>query len=321
MFTFVFLLSLLSQTSQSLQPPNCGCEDKPQVNVLAVVNGIKITKQDLSIDTKTQVTFAQDQVIAARSVALTGLMSDMLLEAEAKRRGLTTAKLVELEISEKIIKPTDDEARAFYQRKRLTKDYKSVKNEIMTQLKNERQLARAAQFINSLRAGAQITISEQPVTPPTTEADLERVFATVNGVNITSRHIEESLLPLIFRVQQQVYALRKQDVDIRINDMLLEQEAKRLGTTPQTLIDQNVRTRIMVATEEQARAFYKENRATFPRDFEDHRSQIMQLLLAQELRKQVQAYAEKLRQGAAVQMYLTPPQPPNLRQLCCNPVD
>ncbi len=55
-------------------------------------------------------------------------------------------------------------------------------------------------------SAAQVIVSDQPVTPPRTEADLSRVFATVNGVNITSRDIEQSLLPLIFQVQQQVYA-------------------------------------------------------------------------------------------------------------------
>lgn len=159
------------------------------------------------------------------------------------------------------------------------------------------------------------------MTPPSTEADLERVFATVNGLKITSRAIEESLLPLIYRVQQQVYALRKRDLDLQINDLLLDQEAKRLGITPRALIDQNVRTRLSIFTEEQARAFHKENKASLPGDFDDHRLQILQLMSAQDLREQALAYAEQLRKGAAVQLYLTEPESPNLRRLCCNPLD
>ena len=127
------------------------------------------------------------------------------------------------------------------------------------------------------------------------------------------------MLPLIFNVQKRVYALRKQDVDLRINDMLLEEEANRLGTTPRALIYQNVRTTIV--TDKEARAFHEKNKAILPGDYEDRKDQIMQLLLAEQLQKQVQAYAEQLRKGAAVQIYLTAPEPPNLRQLCCNPVD
>jgi len=316
MIGYVLLFLSFFQTS-----PNCGCEDKPQIHVLAVVNGIKITKDHLSIDTRTQVSILQESVIEERSHAVNGLITKTLLEAEAKRRGLTPDKLYDVEVIAKIIPPTDEEVRAFYHQKRMNQDFKSVKNDIITQLKKEREGERVMMFANSLRVGAQVSVSEEPVTPPHTEADLDRVFATLNGVNITSRDIEESLFPLIFRVQKQVYALRKQDVDLRINDLLLEQEAKRLGTTPQDLLNQNVRSKIMMASEEQARAFYNQNKATLPGHFADHKVQIMQHLLAQELQKQVAAYAEQLRKNAAVQIYLTAPESPNLRQLCCNPVD
>ena len=316
---YLLLLSSLFAITQALQPPNCGCEDKPQINVLAVVNGIKITKKDLSIDTKTQVSIAQDEVISARNQALARLINDKLLEVEAKRRGLTTAQLLEQEVNAKIVQPTEKEARAFYKEKRITTDFKNAKNEIITQLKNEREAVRVVQFANSLRVGTQVEVSDQTVTPPTTEEDLNRVFAVVNGMNITSRDIEESLLPLIFNVQKRVYALRKQDVDLQINDLLLEHEAKRVGTTPRALIYQNVRTTIV--TDKEARAYHQQNKATLPGDYDNQKQKIMQLLLAQELRKQVLAYAEQLRKGAAVQIYLTEPEPPNLRQLCCNPVD
>lgn len=304
------------------QAPNCGCEQKPEINVLAVVNGIKITRQDLSIDTKTQVSLAQDTVIAARSQQLDRKINDLLLEAEAKRRGITTAQLFELEVASKITPPTEAEAKAVYeQSKNRAQSFSSVKNGIIAQLKTEREALRARVFASSLRAGATVTITNQQVTPPTSEAELERVFATVNGVNITSRDVEESLLPLIFQVQQQVYALRKRDLDQRINDLLLEHEARRLGTTPQALINQHVNAKVTIVTEEQARAFYNENKARLNGDFSDLATRIMGYLMELEKQKVLAAYAEQLRKESAVQIYLTEPKPPNLRQLCCNLVD
>jgi hypothetical protein len=305
------------------QPSNCGCEQKPQLNVLAVVNGIKITQHDLSIDTRTQVSLAQETVITARAQELNLQINKTLLEAEAKRRGTTSAKLLELEVMAKVIPPTEKEARAVYEqnKNRIGRSFSSVKNEILTQLKNERETLRANQFANSLRAGAQVSVSNLQVTAPANEADLSRVFATVNQVNITSKDIEQSLLPLIFRVQQQVYALRKRDLDIRVNDLLLEQEAKRLGTTPKALIDLNVRTRVPIVSEEQARAFYKEQKGQLPGSFSELKYQIMQVLQEREAEKWFVAYADELRKGAAVQIYLTAPTSPDLRQLCCNPVD
>ena len=97
-------LLLLIASVVFAQTPNCGCEDKPQINVLAVINGVKITKQDLSIDTRTQVNDLQESVITARRQALNQIVSKTLLDAEAKRRGLTTARLLELEL--KVPPPT-----------------------------------------------------------------------------------------------------------------------------------------------------------------------------------------------------------------------
>jgi len=307
----------------SLQaPPNCGCEQKPDINVLAVVNGVKITRKDLSIDTLTQISIAQDTVIVARSRQLELKINDLLLEGEAKRRGITTEKLLELEVASKIIPPTEAEAKEFYEEgKNHTQSFNSIKNQIMGQMRAEREAARAREFANSLRATAKIVTANQLVTPPTSEADLARVFGNVNGVNITSSDIETALLPLIFQVQQQVYALRKRDLDIRINDLLLQQEAEKLGTTPQALIDQHVKANLPIVTEEQARAYYKANKAQLNRDFSDVKLMLMQYLLEQEKQKVLAAYAEQLRNESAVQVYLTEPKPPTLRQLCCNLVD
>ncbi|HKG60686.1 MAG TPA: hypothetical protein VKB05_13085 [Pyrinomonadaceae bacterium] len=314
MILHLFLLWLLL-----FQGSSCGCEQKPEINVLAVVNGVRITRKDLSIDTLTQISIAQDTVIVARSRQLELKVNDLLLEMEAKRRGVTTAELLLTGVTSKITPPTEAEAKAIYeQSKNRDQSFNSVKNSILAQLRAERIAARVREFANTLRAGAKIAIVNQQVTPPTNEAELARVFANVNGVNITSSDIETALLPLIFQVQQQVYGLRKRDLDMRINDLLLEEEAKRLGTTPQALIYSHVNTQIKIVTEEQVRAYYNANKAQLNRDFSEVKVMIMQYLLELEKRQVLAAYAEQLRKKSVVQIYLTEPKPPNLRQLCCN---
>ena len=291
------------------QSPNCGCEQKPQLNVLAVVNGVKITKDDLSIDARTSVSLVQETVIAARAQELDLQINKMLLAAEAKRRGISTDTLLVLEVKARVAEPTEADARAFYDEhsKRIGRSFGSVKKDIIARLRSERENLRSYLYANALRAIARVTVSKSPVTPPANEADLARVFATVDGVNITSKDIEESLLPLISMVQQQVYQIRKRDLDIRINDLLLSQEAKRLGMTPETLINLNVRARMHIVNEEQARAYYKEQKANIEGSFAENKIRIMQFLQAQEEQKQFSAYAEELRKGAAVQVYLTAP--------------
>ena len=319
----LWLIIVLASSAFS-QTPNCGCEQKPELKVLAVINGVKITRDDLSIDTRTQVSLLQETVITTRAQEVDRQISQLVLDAEAKRRGLATATVVLLEVKARVIPPTEEDARAFYEHNKKSfgqRSFNSVKKDILAQLKTDRENARAYQFLYALRAGARITGSNLPVTPPANEEDLERVFATVNGVNITSKDVEESLLPLIFMVQEKVYELRKRDVDIRINDLLLGQEAKRLGTSPEALLNLNVKTKMHIVNEEQARAVYEKQKANFKGSFSENKLRIMQLLQTEEERKQFAAYAEELRKAAAVQIYLTAPTKPDLRQLCCNPVD
>lgn len=308
-----YLLLLILALSQIHSSQDCGCEDKPQITVLAVVNGVKITKTDLSIDARTQVSLVQDQVIAARSRALDQHINQRLLDAEAKRRGLTRAQLLTLEVKSKIVEPTEDEAKAYYERNKVrgAPDFKRAKNEVFERMRSERETQRALEFANALRSGAQVQVSDLPITPPRNEAELQRVYATVGGVEITSRDIEHGLRNLIYLVQQQVYNIRKQDLDLKINDLLLEQEARRLGTTPKALLDQYVRLRISIITEDHARAYYEQHKSKLTGDFKDLQVPIMQQLLALEQRKLALAYAEELRKAAAVQIYLTPPSPPN----------
>ena len=310
MFYLVLLSSILA-IYQNLPGQDCGCEDKPRITVLAVVNGVKITKQDQSIEARTQVSLVQEKVIAARSHALNQHINKILLESEAKRRGLTTAALLELEVKSKIVEPTEEEAKAYYNQNRNSgaPDFKAAKNEVLAHMRSERETHRAVEYANALRAGAQIQVSDLSVTPPRTETDLSRVFAIVNGEEITSRRIEDGLKSVIYLVQQQVYNIRKQDLDLKVNDLLLEQEAKRLGTTPKSLIDQYVRLRLPIITDDHARAYYEQHKAQLNGEFKDLQFRIMQQLLALEERKLALAYAEELRKGAAVQIYLTPPSP------------
>ena len=323
MLRYLLLFSIFLSSWNTSQTPNCGCEQKPEINVLAVVNGVRITRQDLSIETRTNISLAQEEVIIARGQQLNLQIHKMLLDAEAKKRGITPEKLFELEVTAKVTPPKESEARQLYEQNKgqNTPEFKSLKKDLIARLRNERETLRTREFANALRVAAHVTVSDLPVTPPRNEAELARVFATVNGVNITSLDIEQSLLPMIFRVQQQVYAWQKQDVDLRINDMLLEQEAKRLNTTPVALLNQNVRIKMPIITEAQARAFHKANKGQLQGEFSEMKVQIMQYLAAQEERKLVSAYAEELRKGAAVQIYLVEPRSPDLRQLCCNPVD
>ena len=68
-----------SASPAAVEVLDCGCEDKRLTDVLGVVNGVKITKQDLSPETRARVEQLQREVIDARKRELDLQIDSMLL--------------------------------------------------------------------------------------------------------------------------------------------------------------------------------------------------------------------------------------------------
>ncbi|HEV2706221.1 MAG TPA: thioredoxin domain-containing protein [Pyrinomonadaceae bacterium] len=291
---------------------DCGCEAAPLPEVLATVNGIRITKQDISAATQQRITQLQQQVVEARKRELDLQINSKLLEAEAKKRGVSSSKLIEAEIIQKAGEPTEAEAQKFYDenKARIQAEFKDVKNEVIEYLRTQRQNEQAKRFSEVLRTAAQVKKNVEVAQPPASAADRARVFATVNGQNITSADIEDSLRPLIYSVQEQVYNLRKQDVELKINDTLLEQEAQKRKVTTRALLETEVTSKVPVVSEAQAQKFFDENKDRINGDFAQTKYQIIQYLQERENQQANAAFATRLRSTAQVQTFLTPPEPP-----------
>jgi protein-disulfide isomerase len=297
---------------------NCGCESGPLPEVLGSVNGVKITRADLSPQVQQQVAQLQQDVVEARKRELDLQINSILLEAEAKKRNTTTAKLIEAEVFTKTVEPTAAEAEAYFNQNKARIEqqagravtFAEVKENVLAYLREQRQEERAGQYANTLRAAAQVKKNVEFATPPATPADRARVLATVNGRNITSADIEESLVPLIAGVQEQVYLLRKGDVDQKINDILLNAEAQKRGVTDRAVLDAEVTAKTPVVTEAQALDFYNKNKERIGGEFAPLKYQIIEYLQGQEHQRLESAFVSQLRNGASVQTFITPPAEP-----------
>jgi protein-disulfide isomerase len=297
-------------------PADCHCEaQQPLPEVLADVNGVKIEGRDLNERVRARVSELQQQVVAARARELNLQIDSMLLEAEAKRRGVSATKVIEDEVVAKTAEPTEAEAQAFYKQNsaRIPGEFKDAKEEIVSYLRYQRQQQLAAGLSERLRAAASVKILADKVTPPATAAERARVFATVNGREITSADIEESLRPLVFNVQEQVYAVRMRDLDLKINDALLEQEAQRKKVTARALLDAEVTSKLAPVTEAEAQKFFEENRGRINGDFVQLKSQVVGYLEEQARQKATLSFARRLREAATVRTFLVAPEPPVLK--------
>src|SRR5215216_2784710 len=143
--------------SSSMTSPvteDCGCEDKRLPDVLGVVNGVKITKQDLSEETRSRVDQLQREVIDARKRELDLQIDSILLDSEAKKRNVTASQILKDEVVSKVQEPTEAEAQTFYDqnKSRIQTEFKDAKDDILKFLRYQSQQELARKLAERLRA-------------------------------------------------------------------------------------------------------------------------------------------------------------------------
>src|SRR6266498_3081855 len=138
---------------------DCGCEAKAPPDVLAVVNGVRITNKEIDELIKESVNSLQRQVIEARRRELYLQINSRLLEAEAKKRGINSTKMLE-EVIAKVKEPTEAEARAFYDqnKNRISEEFKDANPAIVNHLLTQRQSDEAKKLADRLRAAADVKL-------------------------------------------------------------------------------------------------------------------------------------------------------------------
>ncbi|HEV2803081.1 MAG TPA: thioredoxin domain-containing protein [Pyrinomonadaceae bacterium] len=302
-------------TAAAPSADNCACEGEPLPEVVATVNGVRITRQEVDSRIAPQIAELRKTVIDARARELDLQINSKLLDAEAKKRGTTTTKLLEAEVVSKTTEPTEAEAQKFYDenKARIGSDFNTVKADIIGYLREQRQREVAKQFADRLRAASVVKVNAPQATPPATPADRARVFAVVNGEQITSAQIEDSLKPLIYGVQERIYQLRKTEVDLRVNDVLLEQEAQRRKVTTKALLDAEIEAKSRPVTDAEAQKFYDENKARINGEFAQLKPQLVQYLQDTQRRDLQASFAEQLRRAAQLQVNLRAPEAPVLQ--------
>lgn len=291
---------------------DCGCEADVPADAFAVVNGVRVTRKEIDDPLAAAIGDLQRQVIEARRNELDLQINSRLLDAEARRRGTSALTLIKDEVMAKAAQPTEADARAFYEQNkaRIKAEFSVVQADIVNYLLGERQRAAAKALADRLRAAAQVKVLVAAATPPSTAAERARVFATVNGVPVRSSDVEDALRPLIFSVQEQVYALRRRAAELRVNDLLLEAEAKKRGTTSKALLDAEVARRSKPVTEKDAEEFYNQNKERISGDFAQVKEQVLEYLKEQGETEAYAAFATELRRPAQIRMLLMAPQPP-----------
>ena len=139
---------------------------KPQASPpLALVGDEPITEAEVEALVGPQLAELRQRTFQLRSQGLDELIAQRLAEREAKRRGLTLAALVKVEVDDKVVF-TDAERKALYEANQArfagqseAEAMKQIEPAVRQQKRRDRQMA----FVHEMRAAAKVTVLLQPL--------------------------------------------------------------------------------------------------------------------------------------------------------------
>ena len=125
-----------------------------------MVGGQTIYDDDLVPFVQGQVFQLRLQEYEVKSKALENLVNQKLLEAEAKKKGIPTEKLLEQEVDAKVAEPTEAELQALYivQKEQLRKSFDEIRAQLQQLLKQAKLQQARQDYYKRLREQAGVSI-------------------------------------------------------------------------------------------------------------------------------------------------------------------
>ena len=133
---------------------------KPAKEPVATIAGQPIYEDELQQSVAPKLSQLRNQEYQIKRQALEGLIDQKLLEAEAKKKGVSTDKFLEQEVDAKIPDPTDAEVKAYYlaQKNQSNKPFDDVKVQMKGSLKQAEIQQARQDFYTQLRKGSQVAV-------------------------------------------------------------------------------------------------------------------------------------------------------------------
>jgi protein-disulfide isomerase len=132
-------------------------------------------------------------------------------------------------------------------------------------------------------------------------------LAEINGEAITVKDLEDALGSRLAKLEEQLYDLKRRELDSLIARRLLAQEAVRRGISVPALLDAEVTAKVGLVSEKEIEDFYHQNKARMRGDETEARQKIRAFLQQQKLNARRDAFVESLRSRGQVVVRLSPP--------------
>ncbi|MBI4463261.1 MAG: thioredoxin domain-containing protein [Acidobacteria bacterium] len=144
--------------------------EKTEKKVLATVGDEAIYEEDLLPLIQSPMRQLRQQEYQIKSQVLEEVINQKLLEAEAQKKGIPAAQLLEQEVDSKVADPTDGEVEAFYmaQKDRINRPLEEIKAQLRQALHQSKLQQVREGFFQSLRAKVEVAVY---LSPPRVEVD------------------------------------------------------------------------------------------------------------------------------------------------------
>lgn len=134
-------------------------------------------------------------------------------------------------------------------------------------------------------------------------------LAEVNGEAIATEEVERALGMKLSQLEEQIYNLKRQELDNLISQRLLAQEAARRAVSVAALLDAEVTSKVDPVTDKEIEEFYQKNKARLGGNQADIREKIRAFLQQRKLTARRNVFVESLRSEAKVLVRLKSPTP------------
>jgi protein-disulfide isomerase len=159
----------------------------------------------------------------------------------------------------------------------------------------------------SATLGALIMAAALAVPEALAQATATDALAEVNGEPITAKDLQAKAGAKLSQLEEQIYALKRAELDALIAQHLLAQEAARRRIPVAQLMDDEVTSKVALVTEKEIDEYYNANKARMRGDEATIRPRIRTLLQQQKLNARQEAFLTSLRSDAKIVDRLEPP--------------
>ena len=276
---------------------------------VVAVNGQTFTTTDFEPSLRQELESLDEKIAEARRNVLELQINTMLLQVEAKKRGIDTHRLYELEVSNRIPAITPAQIKKFVEDNRAQLegiDPAIANQQAAAYLHDQAEDKLADDLVNRLRKTNAVVMGD--VNSPNLSPNA--IVATVAGQPVKADSIIERLKPIIYKLRLEAYEAAKQRADQLIDDTLLLEEAQRRQIGPEQIIRTEISDKVHNPTEEEVTKFYSENKARINGDLNTVRNQVV-IYLQDESRKRLEKeLSDRLRKGANIRWLITEPAQP-----------